>query len=162
MNCEDLAYLAGQIADDIDYEYENPAIQQFVRSALSDMEGIFREMTPAKAREELKGLAESAVTYIRHTVVSHFHKQSDPQSTRYLRFFIKACRDDAVTEVNLFTRNHDTLIEDFLRAELENDRFKVADGLCDASNGDGSRRWNPQAFDKKIVNRNPYGNMAVR
>jgi hypothetical protein len=149
VNYEDLAYLADQIADDIGCEYENPAIQPFVRDVLNNLEGIFRNTRSSKAREELKEIAESAVTYISKTVVSQLPKKPQEEDTRYLEFFAKACRDDSFSEVNLFTLNHDTLLEDFLRNKLYNDGFEVVDGLRGASNGDGSRRWCPKVFDRR-------------
>src|SRR5206468_2577697 len=33
--------------------------------------------------------------------------------------------------------------------------FKVVDGLRDASNGDGSRRWDPKVFDKRSRDQKP-------
>jgi len=50
INYEDLAYLAGQIADDIDYEYENPAIHQFVLKAPTARFHSNRQYTPRAQR----------------------------------------------------------------------------------------------------------------
>ncbi len=47
VNYEDLAYLAGQISDDLANEYENPALQPFVRNALIDLRGLFPEAAQA-------------------------------------------------------------------------------------------------------------------
>lgn len=66
-----------------------------------------------------------------------------PADTSYLQIFAEACQDPLVSEVNLFTLNHDMLLENFLRKK----GVRVVDGLREASNGDGSRRWDPSVFD---------------
>ena len=141
-NYEDLAYLAGQIGDDIGHEYENPGLHPFVQNALMDLGGLFGTATPAEARKKLRDLATSTVDYIRSAVGMLLKKT--PADTDYLQFFAKACRDESVTKVNLFTLNHDTLIERF----LPGDGIKVVDGLRDATNGNGSRRWDPAIYDE--------------
>ncbi len=82
-----------------------------------------------------------AVDYIRQVVALLLRQE--PSETSYLQFFADACQDPLVSEVNLFTLNHDTLLEDFLKTN----RVKVINGLREASNGDGSHRWDPSVFD---------------
>jgi len=141
VNYEDLAYLAEQISDDLANEYENPALQPFVRNALIDLCGLFSDAAPSKTRNELKKLAGLAVDYIRQVVACLLRQE--PSNTIYLQVFAKACQDPYVSEVNLFTLNHDTLLEEFLKMN----GVAVIDGLREASNQDGSRRWDPSVFD---------------
>ena len=141
VNYEDLAYLAGQLEDDLLGDYENPALQPFIRNALIDLHGLFQEGACDKAREGLRVLAGTAVDYIRQVVALKLSVA--PSDTSYLQPFLDACRDSEVSELNLFTLNHDTVLEDFLTAN----GVDVADGLRDASNGDGSRRWDPSVYD---------------
>ena len=142
VNYEDLAYLAGQISDDLIANYENPALQPFVRNALIDLSGLFLEAAPGLARGEMQKLAGSAVDYIRQVVALLLSKA--PTETSHLQIFADACQDPLVSEVNLFTLNHDSLLETSLRER----GVTVVDGLRDAS--DGSRRWDPSVFDAAV------------
>jgi hypothetical protein len=146
VNYEDLAYLADQIADDIGYEYENPGLQPFVRNALIELAGIFPNSSPSAAREKLKELARSAIAYIRQTVFSALHATPDKQQLRYLHFFVEASLDDTVTEVNAFTLNHDTLLQDFLHDCAGHQKIVVADGWR-YSNDD--RCWDGKVYDRR-------------
>ncbi len=141
VNYEDLAYLAGQISDDLADEYENPALQPFVRKALIDLRGLFPGAAPRTVRKKLRELAGLTVDYIRQVVALQLNQA--PSDTSYLQIFADACQDPLVSEVNLFTLNHDTLLEEFLKMN----GVKVIDGLREAGNGDGSCRWDPLAFD---------------
>ena len=138
---EDLAYLAGQIHDDLADEYENPALQPFVRNVVIDLGGLFGDTAPSAARNELRELACSTVGYIR-SAVGLLLKTPHADSS-YLQIFADACRDESVTEKNLFTLNHDILLEEFLKES----GLRFVDGLREACNGDGSRRWDPSVFD---------------
>jgi hypothetical protein len=150
VNYEDLAYLAGQIADDIRGEYENPAIYPFVSKALIELKDILNDLTPAKAREQLGQLAKTTLEYICQTIESLLQKDVT-QDFSYLSFFKEACCDDAVDAVNFFTLNHDTLIEDFLSNNLNRETYRVIDGTV--SGPDGSRRWDPHIYDQNEAGR---------
>jgi hypothetical protein len=119
----------------------------FIRDALIDLEGLFRDKAPTDARQELARLAETSVTYIRRTIVARLREVSYQEKTDYLQFFVEACRDEDVTEIDLFTLNHDTLIEDFLRKELIHDPITITDGLRDIES-DKSRRWDYRVYDE--------------
>jgi len=83
------------------------------------------------------------VTYIRRTVIGVLATRQETIDTSHLshlHFFTDACTDDSVEQVDIFTVNHDTLLEKFLNAELD-ETFSVVDGLRD--HHDGSRRWDP-------------------
>ena len=153
VNYEDLANLAGQIADDIGYEYENPAVHPFVCKALTELEGLFRNGTAADSREMLRILAETTVDYIRRVVVRMLVAPKPAESeTRYLQFFVDACQEDGVERIDLFSLNHDTLIERFLRTQLDQTKFSVVDGLCDTISDGGSRHWDPKVYDAQLGN----------
>lgn len=141
VNYEDLAYLAEQISDDLANEYENPALQPLIRNALIDLRGLITGSTPAIVRNDLKNLAKWTVGYVRQAVAILLKQV--PSDTSYLRIFVDVCQDPLTSEVNLFTLNHDTLLENLLKAN----EVTVADGLRDARNGDGTRRWDPSVFD---------------
>jgi len=136
-NYEDLAYLAGQIYDDYYGNFENPAIQPFVGNALIDLGELWRNSPPDRQRQSLGELAGSAVDYIRQVVARKL--QASPISGEYLRLFKDASLDVDVSELNLFTLNHDLLVESSFARE------EIAVGLKEFS--DGSRRWDATVFD---------------
>jgi hypothetical protein len=143
INYEDIAYLAGQIADDIGYEYENPAIHPFVLKVLTDLQGFIPSIA---SRDGLRKLAKETVLYIRRTIIREIESQQKANDVCHLQFFVDACTDDAVQQVDLFTLNHDTLLEDCLRKTLNHDSFSLVDGLRD--NDDGTWRWDPSIYEE--------------
>lgn len=149
-NYEDLAYVAGQIADDIRWEYENPAIHPLVEKATAELSEIFQGATHSERREQLACLAISVVDYIRQVVTKMLSRTPTPDDLAYLQFFSAACRDPAVTSIDIFTLNHDTLLENFLRNEMEHDGIPVIDGLR-TIDCDGTRRWDHQVFDEPKI-----------
>lgn len=149
-NYEDLAFLAGQIHDDLINEYENPALQPFVRNALIDLGGLFGKSAPDRAREELMSLAGSTVDYIRGAVAMKL--RGVPETTDYLQLFVDACNDKQVSRVNFFTLNHDTLLDDFLRTNGVN----LTDGFRKSKLGEPFRRWDSSVFEE------PNGGRHVR
>ncbi|MGO9243931.1 MAG: SIR2 family protein [Verrucomicrobiia bacterium] len=142
-NYEDLFYLASQIHDDLLDEYENPAVRPFILAALSDL----WESVPENARPliELSELAGEATNYIRDVVVAMLAKQSE--RTDYLKLFLDAACDSTVSELNLFTLNHDKLLEEYFH-----NKIGVTDGFK-KENEFGIRRWSPTLFDETVPSR---------
>jgi hypothetical protein len=136
-NYEDLFYLATQIHDDILDEYENPAVQPFIREALANLGDFIPE--GARPLDHLSELAGNATRYIRDVVAVMLTKP--PEWTDYLKLFLDGAHDSTVSEVNLFTLNHDKLLEEYFAAKIDvTDGFEEQDSL-------GIRRWNPTLFD---------------
>ncbi|MCC6366048.1 MAG: SIR2 family protein [Bryobacterales bacterium] len=126
-NYEELYYLAAQLAD-VDGEYENPAILPFLEDARKRLtsplhNNLFRETTK----------------YIRHVVCDALFKLKPKPD--HLRSVIQASKDESVSRLEIFTLNHDVLIEDSLRAA--NVRF--ADGFVQVP-GKNYQCWKYQAF----------------
>ena len=138
VNYEDLAYLAVQIRDDLYREYENPALGPLIYCALNTIPGLcFHD---GEECTKLGHLAEETVNFIGDVAAEMLGKQ--PARKDHLQLFLDAMRDERFDEVNLFTLNHDTLLERFL---LKNGA-DVVDGF-DEENSLGIRRWNPGLFD---------------
>lgn len=133
VNYEDLTYLAAQIHDDSLDEYENPALGPLICCALNSIPGL---CSAAKLGE----LAGQVVDYIADVVAEMLSKP--PSQSEHLDIFSKAASDRRLEEVNLFTLNHDRLLENFLRAK----GVDVVDGF-DKENKLGVRNWNPALFD---------------
>jgi hypothetical protein len=139
-NYEDLFYEASQIHDDLLDEYENPAVRPFILDALSSL----WESVPENARplNELSELAGEATNYIRDVIAVMLAKQSE--RTDHLKLFLDAARDNIVSELNLFTLNHDKLLEEYFQNKIGvTDGFKKENEL-------GIRRWSPTLFDETV------------
>lgn len=147
VNYEDLAYLACQISDDIFGEYENPALVPFIQKALIELHGLRLNGSHVWNRQQLGELARTTVNYIRQVVALLLGQK--PSDTSYFGVFARACTAPTVSEVNLFTLNHDTLLEDF----LTNRGITAVNGLRPGSNWDGSLRWDPSVFDNPLRER---------
>jgi hypothetical protein len=112
-NYEDMYFVAGQIADSELRDYENPAIQALIDRILIDVVPAMTQMTsPVSGKWRLDELADSSLTYIRGTVAHLLSKPVADYSP--LRVIIDAIGDFAPRSVDVFTLNHDTLLEKFL------------------------------------------------
>jgi len=133
VNYEDLAYLAAQIRDDSHDQYENPAIGPLICCGLNSLPGL----CSAGKLGELAGQAED---YIADVVAEMLARQ--PTQSEHLDIFREAASDHRLEEVNLFSLNHDRLLENFLKSK----GAAVVDGF-DEENNLGIRKWNPALFD---------------
>lgn len=132
---EDLAYLAAQIRDDSLDEYENPALGPLICCALNSLPGL------CSARK-LGKLAGQAVDYIADVVAEMLARQ--PSQSEHLDIFREAASDHRFEEANLFSLNHDCLLENFLTSK----GVVVVDGFGE-EDGRGIRKWNPALFDRR-------------
>lgn len=130
---EDLAYMAAQIHDDAFDEYENPAIGPLVCCALNSLPDLC-------SATKLGKLAGEVVNFIGDVVADMLSKPAS--QTDHLRPIREAASDTQLQELNVFTLNHDCLLERYLR---END-VAVVDGF-DQENNLGIRTWTPRLFD---------------
>jgi hypothetical protein len=123
VNYEDLYYLAGQIVDADIGEFENPAVESFVRELarkLSTQGSYLRERdTAARAkkgywREQVMDLARLSADYIKQVVVEELAKGEC--SLEAMRVLVDAGRQEELP-VDVFTLNHDVLLERCWRAK---------------------------------------------
>jgi hypothetical protein len=149
-NYEDLFYLASQIHYDILGEYENPAVRPFIRDALFNL----CESIPASAvsLDQLGDLAGETTNYIRDVVALMLTKP--PGRTEYLKLFLDAAHDSTVSALNLFTLNHDKLLEGYFHNKIH-----FIDGFGEEDSLRRIRRWSPTLFDATVPGR---GVAAVR
>jgi len=143
INYEDISYLAGQIRDDLLGEFDNPAITPLVEKAYSELWPLLPP-TQGAVKEQLSSLAYAAVERIHNVLVDMLTKQ--PEQTCHLKLFCDAAHDCRVSELNLFTLNHDTLLEGFLTKHLDG-TIQLTDGFESAETV-GIRQWAPHLFDK--------------
>ena len=133
VNYEDLAYLAAQICDDAFDEYENPAIGPLVCCAVNSLPGLC-------STRGLGELAGNVVDFIADVVTDMLSKCAS--QTNHLDIFREAASDNQFEGMNLFTLNHDCLLEFYLK----DCGVDIVDGF-DHENNLGIRKWNPALFD---------------
>lgn len=135
-NYEDIYFVVKQIHDSELRELENPVVQAFIDKIINDIQPI---LTGQEPRFDLYKLAEESMHYIKDIVLKLLSKQ--PSDTSYLEPIKDACQDDEFTNVDIFTLNHDILLESFF---FQNN-VKFIDGFRDEQNG--VKYWYPELFD---------------
>lgn len=140
VNYEDLFYVASQIHDSELGEYDNPIVQPFIDKILIDIEPLFvGKENEIRKKWELHQIAVEATHYI-HDIVWR-SLTSEPTDLDYLHCVRDACQDKGISYVDLFTLNHDTVIERFLDlCDIE-----YTEGFGPPTNG--VRYWSPENFE---------------
>ncbi|MGB8657720.1 MAG: SIR2 family protein [Candidatus Zixiibacteriota bacterium] len=140
LNYEDLYYVVGQIHDSELRDYDNPAVQPFIDKILPDIRHLLKKRkNEYKLAWRLHELAGEAMNYIVDIVWHMLNKE--PSQVDHLNSLREACIDSQVTHVDIFTLNHDTVIE---RCFSQNG-VRVTDGFDEPLNE--VRYWNPGKFE---------------
>lgn len=143
INYEDLYYIASQICDNESGEYDNPAIQAMIEKIIPDIASLF----PSKENEHgeiwtLWYISSETTNYIKD-VVWHLLISKKSENLDRLNIFRDASFDKDISHLNIFTLNHDTVLEDYL---FQNN-IKLVDGFDKQENN--VRYWNPSLFTQK-------------
>ena len=129
-NYEDWFYAASQLNEHLSEEYENPAIEPFVEKMGS---------CTGEPRDQLKEAMSLACDYIAGVVA----RELDFPATRldHLECLVNAAKDPAIEGCDIFTLNHDSLIEKV----LENEEISFVDGF--AVPYKNKAWWNPELLN---------------
>lgn len=148
-NYEDLYYVASQIEDSESGNYDNPTIKPLIDKILPEIQPLFQGTENGSIHEwQLHTLAMEATHYI-HDVVWHL-LDKEPSRTNHLDCLIDACKDDQMSHVDIFTLNHDTVIEQCLSHNGIQVNDKVTDGFGEPLNN--VRHWEPDLFENESFN----------
>lgn len=133
-NYEDLYYVASQIHDSETREYDNPAIQPLI-------DKISPKIQLFLTRGELHDPVFEALNYIQDTLCRMLARE--PKCIAPIACLRDACQDTEISDVDIFTLNHDTIIEN----SLCKNNIQFIDGfdkpICEV------RYWNPNLFDSR-------------
>ena len=161
-NYEDLYHLAGQLNDSVMGRYHNPALKPFLDKIIPDIRVLFDkddEDNRSEIERDHQGLAylsDDATNYITDVVWRVLqNKQSSSKSCTHFDCVTGACQE--VEKVDLFTINHDTLLENFLRQNS----IEFTDGFG-TEDEFHIRHWNPRVFNDvaaKICLIKPHGSL---
>lgn len=137
-NYEDLYYVARQIRDYAEGAQDNPTILPFIEKILPRIEPLFNGSEDETVEQwTLWDITRETVHYIEDVVRGMLKKA--PEGLSYLSFIGEAW--EACDAVDIFTLNHDTVIERY----LGNESIPFTDGF-DNEKGD-VRRWDPSLFE---------------
>jgi hypothetical protein len=145
VNYEDLYYVAAQIDDSELGEYDNPVVQAFVDKIEQDLKHLFIRQANKIGKElKLGEVASEATNYIRDIVWRFLAKE--PAGLNYLGCVRDAYQDTEISSLDLFTLNHDIVIERYLEGcDIEyTDGFGAPEhGIC---------YWSPKVFEDSSRN----------
>ena len=153
VNYEDIYFAASQLEEHLLEEYENPAIEPLTKALLEDLQPALlehlRESVPqhltgpsdgVQLRIELKDLAVRACHYIRSVVMLELRRE--PTSRKHLTCLVDAICDPNVEACDIFTLNHDLLIERVLHEH----RLVLVDGFREPEQG--MAEWDAGSFER--------------
>ncbi|NIA13225.1 MAG: hypothetical protein GWP08_04030 [Nitrospiraceae bacterium] len=139
-NYEDLYYVAAQIRDSEIGDHENPAIEPLLdKIEALDKYKILLEQ-PSFERS-LCGFSEETCNYIAGIVREMLGRQCQPDELNALRLFQEIHVEPTVSNIDVFTLNHDHVFEQFCHAH----KFPYVDGFGDPVYD--VRYWTPSLFD---------------
>ncbi len=139
-NYEDLCYVASQIHDSESGEYDNPVVGTLVKKLLEHHAQVFHKATD-DGRHDLRmiDISAEATNYIQDIAKSMLERA--PKGIDHLEF-IRDCRLDSDFEnLDIFTLNHDTLVEQSVTAQ----NIPLIDGFDLPA--DGLRPWKPSLYE---------------
>jgi len=140
-NYEDLYYVSSQIHDSELREYDNPVVQAFIDKIRPEIEPLLAgEENEIRQRWQPHKLADEATNYI-HCVVWHMLCKR-PSRSDQLVCIKDACQDPLVAKADIFTLNHDTVVENY----LSENQVDFCDGFGKPINE--VRYWQPDSFDQ--------------
>lgn len=145
-NYEDLYYLATQLEDTVTGEHENPAIEHFRKYLEREVQkkGLLHEGEgPTGGEWSFDRMVSEAKTYVECVVREKLDiKPPKEEWVDSLSLFRRAHQDGDVARIDVYTLNHDTLLEKFFQA----DNLAFTDGFDEQVNR--VRYWRPELFEK--------------
>lgn len=129
--------MVSQIADAQSKEYDNPAIQPLLDKILS--KGFLDSWEKMEFKRQ--GLFKEARYYIMDAVKKKLFLPL-PEDTTYLNLFTDAARDKRVNALDVFSLNHDLLLEQY----FSKNNISVIDGFTPLNND--LRYWQASLYEK--------------
>ena len=112
INYEDLYYMALQIHQSLIKDVDNPALLPFEEEIIPVMKELVKPLVSEIRDWNYEELAQMTVDYI-HDVV-FLSLAGDLKTPKYLEFLKEAIDDPFEQNANIFTLNHDKLVDNYL------------------------------------------------
>ena len=136
-NYEDLYYVCSQLTGHISNNFENPVVVPFVQQLLASPQSRY----PNATEKTLYDLAVEALHHIANVVARELRKPAT--TVDHLSFMYDAYVNPQYDIIDIFTLNHDCLIEKYLRSR----GVHPVDGFGEPD--PKVRYWNPGVFQTK-------------
>jgi hypothetical protein len=146
VNYEDIYYACSQLLGHESGNLENPLLIPFIRDLLPSVSRPFEHHDA-----ELMGLyhlAEETANYIADVLAADLSRPVD--STASFDFIRDACACTNLASINIFTLNHDIILEHVLRTNA----VTFVDGFGEPVHG--VRYWNPNLFEESLAKVNLF------
>ncbi|MBW8042607.1 MAG: hypothetical protein FVQ85_21790 [Planctomycetes bacterium] len=127
-NYEDLYYLFSQIRDSEYGEYENPIVQPFIDKLLPGLEPYLNPTRPGARRFSIGELTRETCNYIEDVVWNLL--DTSIEDLGYLEFLFTCAKDPDIQNFDIFTLNHDTILEQYLSSM----GLRIIDGFSEPVN----------------------------
>jgi len=111
-NYEEIYYVCSQIHDSIFGEYDNPIVESFIDKLTPYANQLTKPRPNSIVEWNFERLISEALNYIRDVVWRLLLKE--PGNLGYLNCITDACLDPQIQKVDLYTLNHDTILESAL------------------------------------------------
>jgi len=124
-NYEDIFFLTKQIEDSLSTEFDNPAILALFDKLEPDIESVLslNTQSPLTRRWDINKLIEESANYIIDIIVLMLNKE--PENYKAFKLFSEIQSDIEVDKFNIFTLNHDILLENY----FSSNNIEFSDGF---------------------------------
>jgi hypothetical protein len=138
-NYEDLYYLVEQLNSVLGGEYDNPALQQLINSLETNTKSIRAQKPGEFDNCSFHDLLFHTLNYIQDIVWQMLYR--DNKNGTHHPFLIEALNSHDVQRIDIYTLNHDTLIEETFRSSDIHYTNGFIHGVT------GFRQWDRAAFN---------------
>lgn len=142
MNYEDYYYIIDSINEDQMLNFENPIVTYYDQTLYQRFPNIFEEGIEGKNNQRLTDITSEAKKYIEDLVVNSLSKE--PITLTHLDFLYDIEKDEDISNIYLFTLNHDIFLEKF----FQNEKIEYSDGYV--SKNEKCKIWNPDSFNLRV------------
>lgn len=142
MNYEDYYYMFDSMHSDQNMEFENPLVEYFSDYLFKVHTSLFEPLCDLYSPLSLIDLMGEAKNYIKDLITYYLNKKTENLSQ--FNFIGDINNDENLSQVYLFTLNHDTLLEQYLRTS----NIKYSDGFVQKN--DTIKMWDPESYREKI------------
>ena len=122
-NYEVIYYVISQISDSGYGEYENPIIKPFVDKLIPELNPFLGKSSDIPRKFSVEELSRESCNYIEHIVWHMLEKRAG--NIDYLDFLKDSSLDPDIEKYDIYTLNHDTIVEQYLSSA----QIEILDGF---------------------------------